>query len=129
MSICSTHRLSQNNKKCPRIRPTIEDCAKDEGPGEIWPSCSFHHDPLQLQILYLVKLQLRYIYAIYRLRFYSNPLIHVLSLSKSHHNVASLQKNRGDKSHRIIVASDVQLICVGHRSNNKGSSTQCLNSL
>ena len=49
-----------------------------------------------------VKLQLHD--AIYRLRFYSNSLIHILSHSNSHNNVASLQKNRGDKSHRVIVA-------------------------
>ena len=49
-----------------------------------------------------VKLQLHD--AIYRLRFYPNSLIHILSLSNSHNNVASLQKNRGDKSHRVIVA-------------------------
>ena len=49
-----------------------------------------------------VKLQLHD--AIYRLRFYSNSLIHILSLSNSHNNVASIQKNRGDKSHRVIVA-------------------------
>ena len=41
---------------------------------------------------------------IYRLRFYSNSLTHILSLSNSHNNVASIQKNRGDKSHRVIVA-------------------------
>ena len=40
-----------------------------------------------------VKLQLHY--AIYRLRFYSNSLIHILSLSDSHNNVESIQKNRG----------------------------------
>ena len=49
-----------------------------------------------------LKLQLHD--AIYRLRFYSNSLIHILSLSNSHNNVASIQKNRGDKSHRVIVA-------------------------
>ena len=49
-----------------------------------------------------LKLQLHD--AIYRLRFYSNSLIHILSLSNSHNNVASLKKNRGDKSHRVIVA-------------------------
>ena len=42
--------------------------------------------------------------AIHRLRFYSNSLIRVLSLSNSHNNVVSIQKNRGDKSHRVIVA-------------------------
>ena len=49
-----------------------------------------------------VKLQLHD--AIYRLRFYSNSLIHILSLSNSYNNVASVQKNRGDKSDRVIVA-------------------------
>ena len=41
---------------------------------------------------------------IYRLRFYSNSLIYILSLSISHNNVASIQKNRGDKLHHVIVA-------------------------
>ena len=49
-----------------------------------------------------LKLQLHD--AIYRLRFYSNSFIHILSLSNSHNNVASVQKDRGDKSHRVIVA-------------------------
>ena len=49
-----------------------------------------------------VKLQLHD--AIYRLRFYSNSLIDILSPSNSHNNVASVQKNRADKSHRVIVA-------------------------
>ena len=40
----------------------------------------------------------------YRLRFCSNSLIYILSLSNSHNNVASIQKNRGDKPHRVIVA-------------------------
>ena len=40
--------------------------------------------------------------AIYRLRFYLNSLIHILSLSNLH--LAWIQKNRGDKSHRVIVA-------------------------
>ena len=42
--------------------------------------------------------------AIYRLRFYSKSLTHILSLSNSHNNVASIQKNRADKSHSVIVA-------------------------
>ena len=42
--------------------------------------------------------------AIYRLRFYSISLTHTLSLSNSHSNIASIQKNQGDKSHRVIVA-------------------------
>ena len=46
-----------------------------------------------------VKLQLHN--AIHRLRFYSNSLIHILSLSTSHNNITSIQKNRGDKSHRV----------------------------
>ena len=49
-----------------------------------------------------VKLQLHD--AIYRLRFYSNSSIHILSLSNSHNNLASIQKNWDDKSHRVIVA-------------------------
>ena len=49
-----------------------------------------------------LKLQLHD--AIYRLRFYLNSLIHILSLSNSHNNVASIQKNRDDKSHRVTVA-------------------------
>ena len=49
-----------------------------------------------------LKLQLHD--AIYRLRFYSNSLIHILSLSNLHNNVASLQKNWDNKSHRVIVA-------------------------
>ena len=65
-----------------------------------------HNDLARLQlfviILNCVKLQLHD--AIYRLRFYSNSLIHILSLSNSHNNVASIQKNRGDKSYRVIVA-------------------------
>ena len=40
----------------------------------------------------------------YRLLFYSNSLIHILLLSNSHNNVASIQKNRGDKSHGVITA-------------------------
>ena len=43
-------------------------------------------------------LKLRLHDAIYRLRFYSNSFIHILSLSNAHNNVASIQKNRGDKS-------------------------------
>ena len=46
-----------------------------------------------------VKLQLHD--AIYRLQFYSNSLIHILSFSNSHNKVASIQKNRSDKSHRF----------------------------
>ena len=60
--------------------------------------------PEKSQKEYSLKLQLHD--AIYRLRFYSNSLIHILSLSNSHNNVASIQKNRGDKSNRVIVALD-----------------------
>ena len=38
----------------------------------------------------ILKLQLHD--AIYRLRFYSKSLIHILSLSNSHNNVASIQR-------------------------------------
>ena len=50
----------------------------------------------------MLKLQLHD--AIYRLRFYSKSLIHILSRSNSHNKVASMQTNRGDKSHRVIIA-------------------------
>ena len=49
-----------------------------------------------------VKLQLHD--AIYRLRLYYNSLIYILLLSNSHNNAASIQKNRGDKSHHVNVA-------------------------
>ena len=49
-----------------------------------------------------LKLQLHD--AIYQLRFYSNSLIHILLLSNSHNNVASIQKNRDNKLHCVIVA-------------------------
>ena len=57
---------------------------------------------MQIGMEPLVKLQLYDV--IYRLRFFSNSLIHILSLSNSHNNVAPIQKNRADKSHRVIVA-------------------------
>ena len=59
----------------------------------------FHN---QSSLFFRLKLQLHD--AIYRLRFYLNSLIPILSLSNSHSNLASIQKNRADKSHRIIVA-------------------------
>ena len=45
-----------------------------------------------------INLTLRLDGAIYRLRFYSNSLIHILSLSNSHNNVGPLQTNRENKS-------------------------------
>ena len=60
------------------------------------------HTPSSLGSLLTFKLQLHC--AIYWLRFYSNSLIHILSLSNSHNNVASTQKKRANKSHRVIVA-------------------------
>ena len=57
------------------------------------------------------KLKLQLHDAIYLLRFYSKWLIHILSLSNSHNNVASIQKNRRDKSYRVIVA----LVCSQHK--------------
>ena len=59
------------------------------------------------QNVFPLKLQLHD--TIYRLRFYSNSLIHILPLSTSHNKVASLQKNREDKSHHVIVALESQL--------------------
>ena len=59
-----------------------------------------------LNALKLVRIKLQLQYAIYRLRFYSNSLIHILSLSNSHNDVISIQKNRDDKSHCLIVALD-----------------------
>ena len=53
--------------------------------------------------------QLRLHDAIYLLGFYSKSLIHILSLSNSNNKVASVQKNRPDKSHHIIVAYASQL--------------------
>ena len=52
----------------------------------------------------IVRIKLQLHDAIYRLRFYSNSLIYILSHSNSRNNVASLEKNRGDKSHSVIVA-------------------------
>ena len=54
-----------------------------------------------LSLLLCLKLQLHD--AIYGLRFYWNSLIHLWSLSNLHNNIASIQKNRGDKSHRVII--------------------------
>ena len=59
-------------------------------------------NPLHDLLSSSLKLQLHE--AIYLLRLYLNSLIHILSLSNSHNSVASIQKNRGDKSHRVIVA-------------------------
>ena len=69
----------------------------------LFKQCSHVQIFLQNKTLWIaLKLQLHG--AIYRLRFCSNSLIHILSLSNSHNNVASIKKNRGDKSHRVIVA-------------------------
>ena len=54
------------------------------------------------------RFKLRLHDAIYRLPFYSNSLIHILSLSNSHNNGASIQKNQGDKSHRVIIRLSFQ---------------------
>ena len=61
--------------------------------------------------------------AIYRLRFCSNSLIHILSLSSSHSDVALIQKNRGDKSHRVIVALLFLLWVAYLKWQNKKEST------
>ena len=47
--------------------------------------------PYHVTIFASLKLQLHDV--IYRLRFYSNSLIHILSLSNSHNNVASIQES------------------------------------
>ena len=67
----------------------------------------------------ITKLKLQLHDAIYRLRLYSNSLIHILSLSNSHNNVASIQKNRGDKSHRVIVALAIQDFSVKDTSRRR----------
>ena len=48
----------------------------------------------------------------YTMRFigYDSIQTRILSLSNSHSNVATVQKNRGDKSHRVIVALDFHFI-------------------
>ena len=51
-----------------------------------------------------IPLQLRLHDVIYRLGFYLNSLIHILSLSNSHNKVASVQKNGRDKSRHVTVA-------------------------
>ena len=70
---------------------------------EIW---KLHHNykitPMSRKARNSLKLQLHN--AIYWLRFYSNSFIHILSFSNSHSNVASIQNNRGDKSHPVIGA-------------------------
>ena len=52
------------------------------------------HGGMSYSLRARVKLQLHD--AIYRLRFYSNSLTHILSFSNLHNNAASIQKNRGD---------------------------------
>ena len=66
--------------------------------------------PIVTRLHVQIRLKLQLDGAIYPLRFYSNSLIHILSLSNSHNNAASIQKNRGDKSHRVIVALWVILV-------------------
>ena len=51
--------------------------------------------------MHVLKLQLHD--AIYRLRFYSNSLIHILSLSNSHNNLASIQKNRDTVELALVI--------------------------
>ena len=45
----------------------------------------------------VINLMLQLHDTIYRLRFYSKSLIHIVSLSNSHKNIASIQKNQGEK--------------------------------
>ena len=63
----------------------------------------------KVELISTFKLQLYH--AIYRLRFYSNSLFHILLLSNSHNDVTSIQKNRDDKSQRS--SSSAKKIIVG----------------
>ena len=65
---------------------------------------TYKGDPTEKLERFLEHFKLQLHDAIYRLRFYSNSLIHILSLSNSYNNLASIQKNRADKSDRVIVA-------------------------
>ena len=59
---------------------------------------------LRFAIRYSVNIALSYNYTMqFMAPIYSNSLIHISSFY-SHNNVASVQKDRGDKSHRVIVA-------------------------
>ena len=71
---------------------------------EIITGSTFNQAQITVSFNHPGKIKLQLHDAIYRLRFYSNSLINILSLSNSHNNVASIQKNRGDKSHSVIVA-------------------------
>ena len=89
-----------------RTVPDFKNITREQDPFlTIWSQTS--KTPVAFSLMtspvpIFLKLQLHE--AIYRLRFYSNTLIHILSLSNSHNNVASVQKSRSDKSHRVIVA-------------------------
>ena len=81
--------------------------SKDGKSKYFFPSHMFTFHSLVQLLLPAVKLngvKLQLLNAIYQLRLYSNSLIHILSLSNFHNNVASIQKNRDDKSHRVIAA-------------------------
>ena len=69
-----------------------------------WTLPEYCSSALTAQAYKMVILKLQLHDAIYRLRFYSNSLTRILLLSNSHKNVASIQKNQGNKSHRVIVA-------------------------
>ena len=79
-----------------------------------------HHD--QITIRYR-KFKLRLHDAIYWLRFYSNSLIHTLLLSYSHNDIASIQKNRGDKSHSVIVTILKSWFLPGIFSRGRGAKS------
>ena len=53
------------------------------------------------------------------MRFYAilfKLVIHILSLSNSHNNVASIKKNRGDKSYLVVVVlNTIKEIVLGVR--------------
>ena len=38
-----------------KLKSTIDDYAKDGGPGKVWLICSFYHDPLRPCLFCLVR--------------------------------------------------------------------------
>ena len=111
------HLICQNSPSYPGVtssEPRCKNLVVPRHPREfnmfpkslkLRPQCPFPDINCLRNSTVFLKLQLHD--AIYRLRFYLNSLIRILSLSNSHNNVASIQKNRGDKSHRVIVALNI----------------------
>ena len=61
-------------------------------------------DRLYHKLKALLLLSSNYMMQFIWLRLYSNSLIYILWLLNSHSNAASIQNNRGDKSHYVTVA-------------------------